>query len=551
MKTINSTIILSAVLIVALLLSACGEDKPGITKPTPTPSAPSAPSHLSVSLPSSSSLILEWQDNSSNEDGFNIERSMSASGPFQSVYTVGANTSGQMVTTSIAGLSSGTTYYFRVRAHNGNGNSGYSNVANGTTSNGGGGGVPTAPSGLSASATGENSISISWTDNANNESGFKIERSLSSTTGFTQVSTAGANATSRSMTGLSAGTRYYFRVRAYNATGNSNYSNTANATTHTPQPKPAPILAGPSGSVTDGQHFQLSWTYDWTPCTFCPSTNGYRLEESSTSAASGFSTIYDSFNQGERQSPKQLVITPRAAGTYWYRVRAHDGGWTDYSNVVRVTVTAVPAAATRFVNNTSYALVSLRINGQEQFPVSPMGLLPGQSLELEFSPGTYTVTAANGFWDGSARFTMYTWSGNFSQQPGQTGEVRFNDPTIEQLLTQFTSSRLWEASYWSGTTPHVAGWRFYSNGTANFYIDGVSQGSTTYSLVQRNPGAFNVVFRAGGFEGTLWETFGWFGMWNGPGGSALQYWPVSGKAGSPAEGPVKVPLNVSITESVR
>jgi len=130
---------------------------------------------------------------------------------------------------------------------------------------------------------------------------------------------------------------------------------------------------------------------------------------------------------------------------------------------------------------------------------------------------------------------MYNWSGNFTQQPATTGEVRFNDPTIAQLLTQFSSSRLWEANFWSGTTPHVAGWRFYSNGTANFYIDGVNQGSTSVSLVQRNPGAFNVVFKAGNYQGTLYETFGYFAMPNGPNGAYLQYFP-SGAAASPTEG---------------
>ena len=48
---------------------------------------------------------------------------------------------------------------------------------------------------------------------------------------FTQIATVGANVTSFSNAGLTASTSYSYRVRAYNADGDSGYSNTAGATT--------------------------------------------------------------------------------------------------------------------------------------------------------------------------------------------------------------------------------------------------------------------------------------------------------------------------------
>ncbi len=84
---------------------------------------------------------------------------------------------------------------------------------------------------FSAAAVSSSQINLSWTDNSSNESGFKIERSTSATSGFSQIATVGANATSYSNSGLSASTTYYYRVRAYNSAGDSGYSNTASATT--------------------------------------------------------------------------------------------------------------------------------------------------------------------------------------------------------------------------------------------------------------------------------------------------------------------------------
>jgi formylglycine-generating enzyme required for sulfatase activity len=92
-----------------------------------------------------------------------------------------------------------------------------------------------APSGLSATATSMNSVHLAWSDNSSKETGFKIDRSPDGTTGWTQVQLTAANALTWDDTGLTAGTIYYYRVRATNAGGDSSYSNAANATTTTLQ----------------------------------------------------------------------------------------------------------------------------------------------------------------------------------------------------------------------------------------------------------------------------------------------------------------------------
>jgi len=98
-----------------------------------------------------------------------------------------------------------------------------------------GSGSPAAPSSLTATAISDTQIDLGWTDNASNEDGFRVERSLDGTT-FQQIAALGADSTNYSDAGLSPGTAYYYRVIAYNGVGSSAYSNTANATTSAPAP---------------------------------------------------------------------------------------------------------------------------------------------------------------------------------------------------------------------------------------------------------------------------------------------------------------------------
>jgi len=90
--------------------------------------------------------------------------------------------------------------------------------------------LPAAPSNAAASISSCSQINVSWQDNSNNEDGFKIERKTDATS-WTQIATVGANITSYPDSGLAENTKYYYRVRADNANGDSGYSNETNGTT--------------------------------------------------------------------------------------------------------------------------------------------------------------------------------------------------------------------------------------------------------------------------------------------------------------------------------
>jgi superfamily II DNA or RNA helicase len=128
------------------------------------------------------------------------------------------------------GLTASTTYQYRVRAYNVGGDSAYSNTASATTA--AAITVPAPLTNLTATAVSSSQINLAGTDNSTNEDGFKIERCQGpGCTTFTQIATVGVGATSYMDTGLTASTAYRYRVRAYNATDDSVYSNTATATT--------------------------------------------------------------------------------------------------------------------------------------------------------------------------------------------------------------------------------------------------------------------------------------------------------------------------------
>jgi len=192
---------------------------------------PAAPSNLTATAVSSSQINLAWTDNSSNETLFKIERSTDGTN-FGQIATVGSN----VTSYSNTGLIASTLYSYRVRANNAAGNSAYSNTAGATTQ---ATTVIAAPTNLTATAASKTKIKLAWTDNSNNEQGFKIERSTDGVN-FSQIATVGANVKAYTNTGLSKNKKYSYRIRAYNGTTNSAYSNVASATT----PSRSPTHAG-------------------------------------------------------------------------------------------------------------------------------------------------------------------------------------------------------------------------------------------------------------------------------------------------------------------
>jgi len=134
---------------------------------------------------------------------------------------------------------------------------------------------PAAPSGLTTAPMSDNSIQLTWTDNANNEHGFKIYRSQIGAAGpYTYIDTTLPNIQSYTDNTLNPSTPYYYQVRAFNENPTESSSNSASSTTYTVGTLPEKLahwtfdgsnlndLTTKNSAIEDGPSGSVPLTYD-------------------------------------------------------------------------------------------------------------------------------------------------------------------------------------------------------------------------------------------------------------------------------------------------
>ncbi len=181
---------------------------------------PVTPSDLNLTSATKNSLNISWTDNSDNETGFIVYRSLSESGNFEAIVTVNENTTSFID----ENVDISTYYYYKVRALSTEAYSDYSNLLTAKTR-----GVKT-PTNLTAMSTISNTAVLNWIDNSTDETGFIVERSLLENTEFNKINTVNADETEYTDNSVEFDKNYQYRVMAINLTDSSEYSNVAVAT---------------------------------------------------------------------------------------------------------------------------------------------------------------------------------------------------------------------------------------------------------------------------------------------------------------------------------
>ncbi len=199
----------------------------------PAANLPATPSNLTAAM-SGASVVLNWQDNSTNESQFQIERCQGTGcTSFAWLDARGAN----ITTLTDSSAAAGQSYSYRVRAWNSDGYSSYSNTATIVTP-GGPPPLPPAPSNLVAAMSGTNVV-LNWQDNGTNESQFYVERCQGAgCTIFVEAGVTGANVTTWTDSYVVVGQSYSYRVRALYSAGYSGYSNMASIVIPSGPPSP-------------------------------------------------------------------------------------------------------------------------------------------------------------------------------------------------------------------------------------------------------------------------------------------------------------------------
>lgn len=331
-----------------------------VTVTAAPPATLTAPTTLTASITNATTVALRWIDASNNENNFTVESSIDGgvtwSAPSTVTRTARNRTAVGGAVTFNATVAMGNSYLFRVRANTTAGAfSNYATVGPVAMAVG----TPAAPT-VTAGALG--SATVAWADVAL-DAGYRVEQSADAGATWTTAATALTNATSATVSGLTVGSTYQFRVVAVNGTSTA----TSAATTYT-VPAAAITVTAPTGltaSITNATTVALRWTdasINEANFTAESSTDG---GVTWTAAGSVTRTAAQTTATGGAVTLNAPVVL---GNTYQFRVRgnAANGGISNYATsaavVVDVTapngiaVTAGAAAGAATISWTDVAL---------------------------------------------------------------------------------------------------------------------------------------------------------------------------------------------------
>jgi hypothetical protein len=315
--------------------NASGSSAPSPQAQTKTHLGPvTAPEDLVATPVSAEQIDLSWTDTTAQEDGFEVEFKQ-GSDEFAPLATTGVNET----TYQHTGLAPESTYTYQVRAFNSLGVSEYSDEATATTLET----PPAPPTDLAVRVTGPTKIAVSWKDGSAAETGFELDRSTDGGTTWPVTTSVGPEAgvgaiVTLSVSGLTPGLTYTFRVRAMSPTNHSDYAGPKSVVLSAPA-----VPEGFGAVAVSTTRINVSWTDAASNETY------FRLERSTDGGATYPFAVNVSGRPGTGAVVAYANTGLAPSTTYTYRVRAVNGaGSSPNAGPLSATTFDPPAAPTDF-----------------------------------------------------------------------------------------------------------------------------------------------------------------------------------------------------------
>ena len=357
--------------------NAVGTSEYSYASATPTApggSAPGAPTITAVTTPSTGAGALSVAFTAGSSNGGTIST-------YQYSFDGTTWTNRQTGTTAspivITGLSNATTYAVRIRAVSEIGNGQTSNTVNGTTAD-----VPQAPN--APTPTGGNaSVALSWTapsDGGTAITDYVVQWSSNSGSTWTTFSDGTSTTTSATVTGLTNGTAYVFRVAAVNAAGQGAYSSASQAAT--------PSAGGGGGGSTGT--FNLNPTANSASITLADSSfdsTTYGLLRAGTGTVETSTTAWGVGQTGFTGEAERLAISQ-------FFLEFNTSG---------ISGTVSSATFTVNVNSVGSQAATLELYAFDYG--SSITSADWRNTTWMSNPGTLLASRASGFGEGSVTFT--------------------------------------------------------------------------------------------------------------------------------------------------